>query len=127
MKEPIHFVLPLIVLSAVLLGASGCGNQEATVDATRPLEESFKTAEPEVQKSVYQATTQLKAGNYPEATRTLAPVVSGRPLTDPQKQAIGLALQQINQSIAANPSLDTKEMYELRKKMFEAVHRGPRF
>ena len=40
---------------------------------------------------------------------------------------VGLALQQIHQSIATNPKLDTKEMYELRKKMFEAVHSGPRF
>ena len=72
-------------------------------------------------------TTSLKAANYLEATRALEPIVNGRPLTDPQKQAIGVALQQINQAIAANPSLDTKEMYELRAKMFQAVHRGPRF
>lgn len=117
----------LAFLSVVILGVSGCGKKEAAVDATKPLEESFKTAEPEVQKAVNQVTTQLKAGNYAEATRVLAPVVSGRPLTDSQKQAVGVALKQINQSIAANPSLDTKEMYELRRKMFDAVHRGPRF
>ena len=37
------------------------------------------------------------------------------------------ALQQINKSSAANPKLDTKEMYELRAKMFQAVHGTARF
>lgn len=97
------------------------------MDASQPLEQSFQTAEPQVQQAVNQATTQLKAGQYAEATRTLAPVVSGRPLTDSQKRAVGLALQQISQSMTANPTLDTREMYELRKKMFKAVHSGPRF
>jgi len=37
-------------------------------------------------------------------------------------------VEQINQGIAANRSLDTKEMYELRARMFHAVHHGgPRF
>jgi hypothetical protein len=69
----------------------------------------------------------LKAGDYAEATRALAPLVTQRPLTDAQKQAVGLALQQVNQAMAANAALDTKEMYELRAKMFQAVHSGPRF
>jgi len=67
-------------------------------------------------------TSVLQAGNYTEATRVLAPVVSEQALTDEQRQAVGVALQQINQSIAVNPSLDTKEMYEMRAKMFKAVH-----
>jgi Flp pilus assembly protein TadD len=114
------------LLAAVLLCASGCGKKE-TADAAQSLHESFKTAAPEVQQTVAQVSTQIKAGQYAEATQTLAPLVTGRPLTDAQKQAVGITLNQINQSVAANPQLDTKEMYELRRKMFEAVHRGPRF
>jgi hypothetical protein len=86
------------------------------------LQQSFQTAAPEVQQVIAQVNTQLKAGQVAEATRTLAPVVSGRPLSEAQKQAVGVALQQINKSIAANPKLDTKEMYELRARMFNAVH-----
>jgi hypothetical protein len=118
--------LALVVLAAVGLCAPGCGKTPAP-DATQPLQQSFQTAAPEVQQVIAQVNTQLKAGQVAEATRTLAPMVTGRPLTDPQRQAVGVALQQINKSIAANPKLDTKEMYELRAKMFNAVHSGPRF
>jgi hypothetical protein len=53
--------------------------------------------------------------------------VANRPLTDPQRQAVGIALQQINKAIAVNPALDTKEMYELRAKMYRAYDSGKRF
>ena len=119
-------LLWLGIWTALVLGGVGC-QKEAAPDATQPLQQSFQAAAPEVQRVIAQVNTQLKAGQVAEATRTLAPVVSGRPLTDPQRQAVGVALQQINKAIAANPKLDTKEMYELRARMFNAVHSGPRF
>ena len=118
--------LSWLVLFPLALWLLGC-KQEVQTDATQPLQESFQAAEPEVKQSIESVTASLKAGNYAEATRALAPVVTQRPLTDAQKQAVGLALQQVNQAMAANAALDTKEMYELRAKMFQAVHRGPRF
>ena len=121
------YLLWLGIGTALVLGGVGC-RKEAPPDATQPLQQSFQAAEPEVQRAIAQVNTQLKAGQYAEATRTLAPVVEHRNLSEPQKQAIGVALQQINRSIAANPQLDTKEMYELRAKMFHAVHQsGKRF
>jgi len=119
-------LLSLGIWTALVLGGVGC-RKEAAPDATQPLQQSFQAAEPEMQRVIAQVNTQLKAGQYVEATRTLAPVVSGRTLSEPQKQAIGVALQQINRSIAANPKLDTKEMYELRAKMFQTVHGSQRF
>ena len=101
--------------------------KEAKVDATQPLQQSFQTAEPEVKKAIETVNNSLNTGNYSEAAKTLAPLVAQRPMTDAQKQAVGVALQQINQAIAANPALDTKEMYQLRAKMFQAVQSGPRF
>jgi hypothetical protein len=118
--------LSLLVTAALALGAVSC-RKAKPVDATQPLQQQFQTAEPEVRKAIETVNASLKAGNYAEATRALTPVVTRRVLTEPQKQAVGVALLQINQAIAANPALDTKEMYELRAKMFEAVHRGPRF
>lgn len=97
------------------------------MDATQPLQQSFQTAEPEVQQAIARINTSLKADNYAEATRALAPLVTQRPLTEPQREAVGVALQQINQAVAANPALDTKEMYELRAQMFQAMRRGSRF
>jgi Flp pilus assembly protein TadD len=102
-------------------------SKESEVDAAQPLEESFQSAEPKVQQAIETVTTSLRAGEYAEATRALEPIVSDRPLTVEQKQAVGVALQQINQAVAADPALDTKEMYDLRAKMFRAVHSGPRF
>lgn len=112
----------------LMLVAVSCGRKETPVDATQPLQESFKTAEPQVRQAIETVNVHLKARDYTAAARALAPVVLQRPLTEPERQAVGVALEQINQGIAADRSLDTKEMYDLRAKMFQAVHRGgPRF
>jgi hypothetical protein len=120
-------LLACAAASVLAAGSMSCKKKEAQADATQPLQQSFQSAEPETKKVIETVNTSLKAGNYTEATKALAPVVDGRNLTEPQKQAIGIALRQINQAIAANPALDTKEMYELRKKMFRAVDGGRRF
>ena len=116
-------LLAAMLLAPVLLSC----NKQGGTDATKPLQQTFQTAEPEVKQAIETVSTSLKAGNYAEASRALAPVVSTHNLTDPQRQAVGLALQQINQAIAANPALDTKEMYDLRAKMFKAYDGGKRF
>lgn len=118
--------LLFLVIPALALWLVSC-KKEGQTDATQPLQQSFQTAEPEVKQTIETVNASLKAGNYVAATRALAPLVTQRPLTDAQKQAVGLALQQVNQAMAANAALDTKEMYELRAKMFQAVHNGPRF
>lgn len=118
---------PGLLLIALICVTPSCRKQEAPADASKPLQESFQTAEPQVQQAIHTVTTDLNAGNYAEATRKLAPIIDGRRLTQPQKEAVGVALKQINQAIAANPSLDTQEMYDLRAKMFQAVYNGPRF
>jgi uncharacterized caspase-like protein len=120
-------VLSFLAASVLTVGSMSCKKKEAQADATRPLQQSFQTAEPETRQVIETVNTSLKTGNYTEATRALAPLVSRRNLTEPQKQAVGVALKQINQAIAANPALDTKEMYELRAKMFRTVDSGPRF
>jgi hypothetical protein len=119
-------LLSILAAVALALSSPGCKKKEAMADATQPLKQSFQTAEPQVKQVIETVNTHLKTGNYTEATRALSPVVAGR-LSEPQKQAIGVALKQINEAIAANPALDTKEMYELRQKMFRAVDGGSRF
>ena len=119
---------PSLILVAVLaMFLVACSKTETKTDATQPLQQSFESAAPEVKQAIENVNASLKAGNYAEATKVLSPLVDGRPLTDAQKQAVGMALRQVNQAMAVNPSLDTKEMYELRAKMFQAVHSGPRF
>jgi len=117
--------LSWLIVPALALCLVSCRG-ERRVDATQPLAQSFQSAGSEVQQAIATVNSSLKASNYAEATRALAPLVTQRALTDPQRQAIGLALQQINQAIAANPALDTKEMYQLRDQIFRAVHNGPR-
>ena len=123
------FILPCLCVSAVLtLVVVSCGHRGPQADATKPLQQSFKTAEPEVRQAIQVVNTHLQARDYTAAARALAPVVSQQRLTEPEAQAVGVALQQINQAIAADRSLDTKEMYDLRAKMWRAVHNsGARF
>jgi hypothetical protein len=119
-------VLASSTIATLILGAAGCKNQKQT-DASQPLTQSFQDAEPATQQAVKAATTHLHSGNYTEAAKSLAPVLNQPNLTAPQKRAIGLALDQMNKAIAENPALDSKEMYELRQRMFRAVHSGPGF
>lgn len=126
MIKPLLF-LTLAVL-ALPLGGAGCRKGEApAADASPLLEQSFKTAAPELKQSIATVSSGLKAGNYAEATRELSPIVAQQQLTPEQKRAVSTALLQINQAIVADPKLDTKEMYEMRAKMFDALQRGARF
>ncbi len=120
----IPFRLAVWGSSLCLLGCTQ--EKEPRVDASRPLEQSFQATEPEVRQAVGTVTTSLKAGNYTEAARALEPVLARRKLTPQQKAAIGLLFQQISQAVAANPALDSKELYELRVRLAQAA-RGERF
>ncbi len=114
-----------LCVSAILtLVAVSCGRRETQVDATKALQQSFQAAEPEVRQAIQVVNNHLKARDYTAAARALAPVVAQQRLTEPERHAVGVALQQINQAIAADRSLDTKEMYDLRARMFQAVHHG---
>ena len=118
--------LSFFVVTALASCLVGC-SKTPKVDATQPLQQSFETAAPDVKQAIATVNASLKANDYAEATKVLAPVATQGPLTEPQRQAVGTAIRQIDQAIAANPALDTKEMYELRARMFQAVHNGPRF
>jgi len=122
-------LLPCLCVSAVLtLVAVSCGRKATQADATKALQQSFKGAAPEVRQAIQVVNTHLQAKDYTAAAKALAPVVVQQRLTEPEKQAVGVALEQINQAIAADRSLNTKEMYELRARMFHAVHNsGARF
>ncbi len=96
------------------------------MDASRALEQSFQASGPEAKQALETATASLKAGNYVEAGRALEPLLAGRELTPQQRQACGLAFQQINQAVAANPAIESKQLYELRVRLAQAA-RGGRF
>jgi len=113
----------ILIGLAVVFSLLGCGKKEAAADASKPLTQSFQSAEPEVQQAVNSAVANLNAKNYNEAARALNPVITSRPLNEQQREAVAEALKQLNQAITANPSLDTKELYEMRQKMFMATMR----
>jgi len=117
-------ILCCLAIGGCAIGLLSC-KRNARVDASRSLEKSFQASEPEVRQAIGTATASLKAGNYMEATRALQPVLARGMLTPEQRQAIALTLQQISQAVAANPSLDSKELYDLRARMFRAVHGEP--
>jgi hypothetical protein len=115
-----------VVIAASAIGVAGCGKHKQT-DASQPLTQSFQAAEPATKQAVQVVASQLRSGNYPEVAKSLPPILNQPNLTAQQKRAIGLALDQMNKAVAENPALDTKEMYELRQRMFRAVDGGPRF
>jgi len=118
----------VVTVVLVALGCCvGCKKADAPVDATQPLTESFKTAEPAVQTTIQTVNSRLNEGNYLAAARAMEPVLAQPNLTESQKQAIALALSQMNQALAANPSLDSQEFYDARARMFQAMRGKSRF
>ena len=114
----------MVLLASVLLVAAGvvsCGKKVAS-DASAALEQSFQQAEPETQQAIEEVTSNLRARNYSQAMRHLAPVIENRRLTEAQKQAVTTMLQQVNDAIVADPSLETAEMYRMRQNMFHSVY-----
>ena len=103
----------------------GC-KKESHPDAGQRLEQSFQRAEPEVKKTIAAVSSDLHNGKYIEAARTLEPVLAARRLTPQQKEDVGLLFQEISRAVAADPSIDSKELYEVRLKLFRAA-RGERF
>ncbi len=79
--SPLRFLCCFVALTLVLM-LSGC-NKHGSADAMHQLQQSFQTAEPEVKKGIETVNSNLKAGNYTEASRALAPIVTGHNLTDP--------------------------------------------
>jgi hypothetical protein len=124
MNLPHRFTCVAIAASAI--AAAGCGRHKQA-DASQPLTQSFQAAEPATKQAVQVVAAQLRSGNYAEVARSLPPILNQPNLTAQQKRALGLALDQMNRAVAENPALDTKEMYELRQRMFRAVDGGPRF
>ncbi|MCX8091655.1 MAG: hypothetical protein N3I86_12125 [Verrucomicrobiae bacterium] len=118
----------LCAVALCILGTPGCGDKKTPVEATGALQDAFQSAEPQTRQTIETVNQHLRAGDYTAAARHLVPVVMQRPLTAPEREAVAQALEQINRGVAANPVQDTKEMYELRAKLFQAIHRGgPRF
>ena len=111
----------ILLISCGAIALVGC-KKEAKVDATKSLEQSFATAAPEVKQSIQAVNANLKSGNVMEAVKQLDPILNTPKLTEQQLQAVAITLKQVNDAIAANPALESKEMYELRKKMFFKVY-----
>jgi hypothetical protein len=117
-----------MVLVGVLLSLAGCHRKEAATDATKPLAQSFDGARPDVKQAIEAVNARLRSRDYVGAIRTLTPVVENAgKLTEQQKQAAGTALRQVNEALATNPALDTKELYEERRKLAKALNPGLRF
>ncbi len=112
----------LITLVFALLGVGmlGCG-KETRGNATTLIEQSFEQAPPETKKDIQVILASLKAGDFLQAAKALAPIVSAGNLTAAQKDAVGAVLKQINDAIAADPKLNTMEMFKLREQMFQAT------
>jgi hypothetical protein len=118
------FHLLLIIAITPMLG--GC-KRNPNAEVGKQLQASFQTAEPEIKQAAQTLSTSLAANNYAEAARAIDPIVARGELTQQQKIALSSALTRMNNAVAANPALDTKEMYDLRAKMTQALTTKSRF
>jgi hypothetical protein len=107
------------VLGLVVLG---CGKQAATESPTELIEQSFQQATPETKEAIQNVVASLKAKEFLAAARSLVTVLDKDSFTPEQKHAVGAVLNQINEAIAADPKLNSQEMFTLREKIFQALN-----
>lgn len=84
----------------------------------------FKEHPRKVQTRIEAVNASLRAGDYNAAVDTLLPVVNGQQLSEAQRRAAALSLQQINQAIAANPKIDSAELFKKRRQLAQKLYRG---
>lgn len=119
--------LPVFVVLACLAFVMGCGKATPPpADSGPTLQQAFESASPTLKQGAETVAGLIQARNYAEATKALEPLALSPALTEPQAQAVLIAIRQIGDAIASNPKLDTPEMAALRSKMFSALRRGTR-
>lgn len=113
-----------VTLMAAVLGlvVLGCGKQAATESPTELIEQSFQQATPETKEAIQNVVASLKAKEFLAAARSLVTVLDKDSFTPEQKHAVGAVLNQINEAIAADPKLNSQEMFTLREKIFQALN-----
>jgi hypothetical protein len=107
------------VLGLVVLG---CGKQAASESPAELIEQSFQQATPETKETIQTVAASLKAKEFLAAARSLATALNKDSFTPAQKHAVGAVLNQINEAIAADPKLNSQEMFTLREKIFQALN-----
>jgi hypothetical protein len=122
-----HRLRPALVLALATLLVLSCRRQDDSQNPAGMLNESFRTGSPETQSQITAASSHLQSGDYRSAALALAPVVSQQQLTEAQRAAVSAALVQMNQAVATDPKLNTRDMYEARAKMFQALQKESGF
>jgi hypothetical protein len=125
MKLLLHSTL--LFLCALSLLTCGCKKSEPPVADTSPaLQQAFESADPALKERVAAVAADVKAKKLVDATKALDQLVSSARLTDAQAQAISNTILEMNEVAANNPEVDSKEMYDLRSKMFQSLRRRGR-
>jgi len=117
----------IIATLLCLVLVMGCGKEAPPPAASGPtLQEAFEKASPALKQGAETVANHIQAKHYAEATKALEPLAMNPNLTEPQVQAVLIAISQIGNAIASDPKLDTPEMATLRARMFSALRRGTR-
>ena len=114
--------IPFLLLALVLCPA-GCTKKENTAGSY--LQKSFAAADPAVRDIVEKASAALQRSNYTEAVVMMYQLAEGHQISATEKKAIGMVLAEINQGLAANPGLETPDLYRARAALIEKVHGHP--
>ena len=130
--------LTLVVLGVLvaLTASTGCGRKENKPVDAKVLEESFKTAAPEVRQNAV-ATSQAiqaaaaateastKAQQYVQALQPLRQVVASGNLSREQVQLMLVQFQQVSKAVQNDPRLaNDKALYDARNAAAQALYRA---
>jgi hypothetical protein len=109
---------------ALALGAvlAGCGQRQSPEAAAQQLQQTYEMAEAPVKQDVAHATAALRSGDYAAAIITMDRVTRTQPVSEAQKQAVGVLIQQTRQAVKQNPKLNSPELYKAMSDLVIRVH-----
>ena len=85
------------------LAVLGCGPKPQVLETAR-VEQSFQSAPADLQATVFEAVTAIKAGDYARAWAALEPVTSGATLTPLQQESLRDLMLQLQKFTTNTPS-----------------------
>jgi outer membrane protein assembly factor BamD (BamD/ComL family) len=111
-------------MAFALVGAvlAGCGKSRSPEAAAQQLQQTYEMAEAPVKQDVAQATAALRSGDYAAAIIMMDRVTRTQPVSEAQKQAVGVLIQQTRQAVKQNPELNSPELYKAMSDLVIRVH-----
>jgi hypothetical protein len=101
----------LVIIAAIVVVVTGCGKKNdagspatSAMGALMKLQQSFPTANPDVQPALSKIASGIRYGQYETALPELDKLAAMPNLNDAQKKAVNETMEQIKKAMAATPA-----------------------